>query len=487
MNNAFTEIKGLEKLSKAWNVDLLNQGERMFIASQSLIAFNLIYLPHHFKLKPANFHMKLGKDLSNPDVDEMLVVGYRGCAKSTYCSLSFPIWSCLFAHYHFPLLINETASQMKVNITSIRKELTENPLIANDFPRVGKDLRFTEQAIEFPNDVYLLGRTRGMKIRGLRYRQYRPDVVMADDVEALEWVRKKENRDKTERWWNSEVVPAVDENKSKLIVIGNLLHRDALMMRLKKRDIYKVYEYPIVDSNGEITWKGKYPDMQAIEEQKKRVGNAIAWAREYELKIISEDEQIIKEEHIHNYTPDILKDVDHEGKKSIKTINGGTAFDLAISEKETADFTAGISGVTATYGGRKRLFITNILNKRLSFTDMKQQAKQMHEKMPLGSHVIVEDVGYQKAALQELKRAGLPVRPIRPVRDKTARLESIAEYIIDGSVLFPDDGSADELIQQLLGFGVEEHDDMVDALVYLIMVLLAKPQSTAIVGKVNAL
>jgi hypothetical protein len=48
-----------------------------------------------------------------------------------------------------------------------------------------------------------------------------------------------------------------------------------------------------------------------------------------------------------------------------------------------------------------------------------------------------------------------------------------ARYIKMGIVKFPRDG-CEQLITQLLGFGVEKHDDAVDALVYLILGLVGE-------------
>jgi hypothetical protein len=48
-----------------------------------------------------------------------------------------------------------------------------------------------------------------------------------------------------------------------------------------------------------------------------------------------------------------------------------------------------------------------------------------------------------------------------------------ARYIKNGTVKFPRHG-CEELITQLLGFGAEKHDDLVDALVYLILGLVGE-------------
>ena len=60
----------------------------------------------------------------------------------------------------------------------------------------------------------------------------------------------------------------------------------------------------------------------------------------------------------------------------------------------------------------------------------------------------VEDVAYQKAAIQEMERALLPVVPMKPQGDKRARLQVVAPYIRNGTVLFPRSG-CEELLGQM--------------------------------------
>jgi phage terminase large subunit-like protein len=70
-----------------------------------------------------------------------------------------------------------------------------------------------------------------------------------------------------------------------------------------------------------------------------------------------------------------------------------------------------------------------------------------------------------------MERAMLPVVPMRPTHDKRSRLMVVAPYIKNGTVLFPRSG-CEQLLAQLFNFGVEGHDDLVDALVYLILGLV---------------
>ena len=47
----------------------------------------------------------------------------------------------------------------------------------------------------------------------------------------------------------------------------------------------------------------------------------------------------------------------------------------------------------------------------------------------------VEDVGYQKAAIQEMERMMLPVVGMKPQSDRRSRLQVVAQYVENGTVL----------------------------------------------------
>lgn len=76
-----------------------------------------------------------------------------------------------------------------------------------------------------------MGDTLGVQ-SSIRHGQYRPDLVICDDVEDLNSVKFREGRDKTFQWLTGEVMPIGDQN-TKIIIVGNLLHEDCLLMRLK--------------------------------------------------------------------------------------------------------------------------------------------------------------------------------------------------------------------------------------------------------------
>lgn len=469
----------LEKL------DIANPDTRRWIVKEyGLAGFTWVYLPHHFNLEPADFHPELIRIFEDPEEAMVNVIGFRGSAKSTYGSLATPLYFALEHLYDFILPVGDTGTQMKLNIANIRYELEHNPMILKDYGLAyNPNVSWSDSSLQLNNGCLIMGRSRGQKIRGLKHRQFRPQVIILDDLEDTEWVKEKKNRDKTERWLTSEVIPAQQETHAKLINIGNLVHNNAIMKRMeakKKGDgtpLFKTVQFALIDKAGHCTWQGKYPDEEAIQAQREKVGSPTAWSREYLLKIIAEEDQIIKETDLHYYARNLLETRDERdaGKKKFPIMDAGAAMDLAISEKMTADFTAIVKGWCIRLDEKKRLLISpNIFNKRVDFDGAVNAAKEAMKDMPLGSRIYVEDVAYQRAAQQTIKKHGINAVGIKPIGDKRARLSAVAPYIKDGTVMFCEVG-CEILIEQLLGFGTEEHDDLVDALVYLILALINKP------------
>ena len=118
--------------------------------------------------------------------------------------------------------------------------------------------------------------------------------------------------------------------------------------------------------------------------------------------------------------------------------------------------------------------LPNPVNEHLDFAKQLEKAKFLSKSLGDGypTRLLVEDVGYQKVFIQQLQKDGFPAESFHlEGRDKRSRLMSTTHLIQLGNVLFPKHG-AEELIQQLIGFGVEKHDDLVDAFTMIILQVL---------------
>lgn len=75
--------------------------------------------------------------------------------------------------------------------------------------------------------------------------------------------------------------------------------------------------------------------------------------------------------------------------------------------------------------------------------------------------------------IETLHPEGLNVKGVKITTDKRSRLSMTAHWIKEGKILFPTEG-AEQLIQQLTGFGTEKHDDLADAFSILIAYMIEK-------------
>lgn len=138
------------------------------------------------------------------------------------------------------------------------------------------------------------------------------------------------------------------------------------------------------------------------------------------------------------------------------------AVDLAISTKDTADFTAcAVIGVEAS----GRIWILYLKRARVGFYDALQMIESIAMKYrPL--EIGVEKVQYQAAAVEQLLRTTtLPVRAVVPDRDKLMRFQPLQVRYQNNLVYHAEDLIPDWL-EELLSFPLGDNDDMVDAVAY---------------------
>lgn len=444
---------------------------RTAIVRQSHFFFFNFYFPHYIKYRTAPFQREFFSLTERDELKKIFIVAFRGSAKSSIFTMSYPVWAILGQQQKkFVLILCQTCQQAKQHMANLKRELESNELLKNDLGP------FEEEGNEWGSVSLVFSRLNAritaasseQNIRGVRHNQYRPDLIIADDLEDMASIKTKEGRQKTYQWFTGEVIPAGDRD-TRIITVGNLLHEDSLLMRLKE-DIEKkrmdgvFRSYPIINDQNEILWPGKYPTLESIIEERRKVGNDIAFEREYCLRIVPDDGQVIYRKWIQHYDKLPPEDGHFFG------IFIGV--DLAISQKEAADYTGMIfAHVRENKNDAVIYILPYTVNKRLTFPETVELCKQAsknysHKKDAL---FIIEEVAYQEALRQQLKSEGMEnVEGIKPgTLDKRNRLALTSHLIKTGKVLFPREG-CEELINQLVHFGVEKHDDLADAFAMLV-------------------
>lgn len=442
---------------------------RRAVARESFYWFFNIYFSHYVKYETAEFHREIFRLLEDEDIQTLVLVAFRGSGKSTIVTMAYVLWAILGRQEKkYAIIAGLTQRQARQHLQNIKRELESNPLLRGDLgPFREEQDEWGSLSLVISNcGAKITAASTEQSIRGMRHGQYRPDLIICDDVEDLASVQTLESRDKTHRWFSGDVVPAGDRD-TRVIVVGNLLHEDSLIMRLKESiengELSGVFRrYPLLDESGVCLWRGKFPDEPSIDTERKKIGNYNAWMREYMLLILPEDDQVVLPAWIKRYA------MPPNQKTAGYRFTIGSA-DLAISQRQTADYTAIVTAKVFGWGENMRIYILPYpINARLNFPQQLETVKRVIKEHNGRIKVLIESNGYQKALVEKLEEERYPVEGVQTYgQDKRARLSLVTPHLKSGAVLFPQSG-AEHLIQQLVGFGVEKHDDLADAFAMLV-------------------
>ena len=425
-------------------------------------------------------------DMINIAQDENIkraaVMAFRGSAKSTILNTAFTLWCVMGAPQKKHIVIaSQTQQRAKDHLMNCRKEIEENSLMSENMgPYKETEDRWHSTTLIIPKygaRITAISVEEG--VRGLREGPHRPDIVVVDDIEDSSSAKTIEGRDKTFNWLTGELIP-LGEIDTRVIILGNFIQDDSALSRIEEKinkgEMDGVFlKIPIVNDDGKPTWSAKFPDIEAIEKFKRSIGNELTWQRDYMLISIPDDFQIIDPRWIKKY-----EKLPDKNEYYVRNVMFGyqytwAAADMAISKKQSADFTGIVSAEVFRKDYDLKIYILpNIVNKHINFTEAIDLMKNILD--PKYQYCVdklfIESNNFQSGYYQQMLKYGYnQVSGVRVNDDKRTRLSMISKFIENGTILFPKEG-AEMLITQLMGFGKEHHEDLVDALTMLVSQIL---------------
>lgn len=415
----------------------------------------------------------------------------RGHAKSTAISLSYVLASVLFRTKKFVLLVSDTETQANLFLGNIKQELQENEDIIQLFGirrnekgsvQFKKDTE-SDIIVEFDDGATfrIISKGAEQKLRGLNWSGTRPDLIVCDDIENDEMVMNKDRREKFGRWFYGALLPCRATN-GEVRIVGTILHMDSMLERLmpKERDKHTIIDGLKTYSERRAMWKSvKYKahnhdftkilwadkhsetELRQLRREYSERGLADVYSQEYLNVPIDESSTYFKKS-------DFIGMVDKDYEKKLLYY---VAADLAISESDKADYTAIVTGGVDEDG---ILYIVDVLRERLDgleIVDTILSIQRARDPEIFG----IEDTQISKAIGPFLtseminQNTFINLIGLKPHRtDKHSRARSIQARMRAGGVRF--DKLADwyqDFEDELLRFPRDRHDDQVDAMAYL--------------------
>ncbi|MBS4207455.1 phage terminase large subunit [Bacillus sp. FJAT-50079] len=209
-------------------------GLRKMLAEINISYLAQAYFPKYFNKPFSQFHTSLMKELNwlIENEGKRMVVGVpRGFGKSTLSSFLFPLHILLYKKLQFILLVSATEDIAVPFLQMIKDELTSNDAIIEDFGKLKSSSKWAFNEIWLNNDTCMMIRGIDGSIRGVRYKEHRPSLILADDLIKDDVAESDSAREKLANTYKDSLLNAGDEN-TRTLVVGTVLHQEDILSEL---------------------------------------------------------------------------------------------------------------------------------------------------------------------------------------------------------------------------------------------------------------
>ena len=477
--------------------------KRRFICQQSYFWFFWYYMEKYRTHDAAPFHIQMGKELEFNGYQFLMWKQFRESAKSAY-GRGKALADICFGRKRNIHWIGHSESKARKNVRSIANELQGNRRIIEDFGQLyfeqsskknkeSKPKTVTEFVTE--NGCYVKAGSTQINMRGEGYDEFRPDLIILDDIENDETIRSLPKTQSVKNFCD-EVFGGLAPDCN-VLILGNYLSRSGSIAYLERKakgnDNWRVHTRALVEK-GEVTWPGKYTKTiheayqrnQGVENEKKHVRSVeqlkqdlgtARYNQEFLNLPIAKDFSPVREEWFEKGRGRYSKENLSKNMNNVFTMhfNGVDrlmenyeAIDPAVSMKESADDRAIVTVGKINHNNTDHFFVLAADNGKWTINGFTEKIKAQRDKLHPKS-IGVESEGVQEVFRDVFAREGIATISLRA--NKKNKMERLMRHTPDmefGRVHFPQDGSCDNLLEELFNFDGTgaSPDNLVDAFAY---------------------
>lgn len=496
------------------------KGLRRKLGAFDLEYFGRAYLAHYFVRPSPKFHGELDRIWRegvlkgmNPEVDAKRISRADGCrraieaprghAKSTTFTFKDDLHAAVYGYKHYIIILSDSSEQAEGFLVDIKTELEENAALKEDFGELEGKV-WKSSVILLANGVKIEAIGSGKKIRGRRHKQWRPDLIVCDDLENDENVNTPEQRKKLRDWFYKAVSKAGD-TYTDIVYIGTLLHFDALLANVAKNPSYKSVRYQGVISfatNGELwdAWESIFTDLSNDNRQEDALeffqanreamleGAAVLWEEKlsyYDLMVIriSEGEASFNSE-IQNdpidpenctFQEEWFDFWDDEGKVQPDFSDPKFLFiganDPSLGKNKKSDTSSIIALAKDTQTGYLYVVIADIAKRKPDqiiedALDASRRLQREYKRPYYKFGVETVQFQYYFAEIMRQRAAAvgeyLPIEEINSTQNKDARIQSLQPFVKNGYIKFSKKHKT--LLKQMTEYPMGKNDDAPDGL-----------------------
>lgn len=399
----------------------------------------------------------------------------RNHSKTTIKCFLIPIFQALEEPKKFRHYLNVQATDRKalaVN-TAIKLELQTNPyIIALYGNQVGE--RWTDQQFVTTKGVVFTCVGAGQSIRGINYRNVRPDYIIVDDLYNEEHINNPDATIKLNEWFWGSLYPArAKTRRCSVHVQGTAINNEDILAQLAKQPGVRSETFKAIEDwdNQVVLW----PELNTFEslQRDRTLMGTIIFMREMQNERRDDATSIIKRAYLQNweYDPSELRlRLERErGQFFIVAVELGNDPSIGKDSESDANAVAVMIKTGRSDGTGNEWWIEELHNGRLSLEKriglLVEIEKRLTGERRITKVKIEAIAGFDDYAQTVISRTNLPVDRISWVKDKISTLESKSHYFENGKIHLNKQIEAklkDMLLYQLTT-NHPKHDDLRDA------------------------
>lgn len=295
--------------------------------------------------------------------------------------------------------------------------------------------------------------------------------IIDDPVKNAEEAFSPTMREKAWQWYTRVFRQRRIGGNARMLLTTTRWHEDDLAGRILKREKGKWtrIRLPAIAEagsdhrgTGDALWPDRY-NLEFLNEEKEL--NPHAFSALYQQRPVAEGGGMLKREWLKRYekngSPDLVKV--NGTWRNVKAAMRYLTVDLAASTKDTGDYT--VIGVWASFKDG-HLALLDVIRKRMEGPDIVPEIALVLNRHHCGA-AHIEKIGFQTALIQTAQRQGLPVRELRPDKDKVTRAAPLAALMANGKFWLPESAPwLPDFEDELATFPAGMHDDQVDVAAY---------------------
>lgn len=434
--------------------------------AKAIMLFGQTYFPEFFPSNYPSIHVDiLALMLSSSSLKAVAVP--RGHAKSTVISFLLVMYRIVMQKRKFVVIVSESEDKAKDFVIRIRDELEYNRKLIRDFCLEEKYKTTDWSKTDFitSTGVRVTAKGAGQSLRGMIFKDTRPDMVVLDDIETNETA----GTDAVTDYVLSNVLPAVNKRGIwDVCYVGTIIKDMSTLHRMLINEEWCSSKWECLDEHGEmiapmLLSKDEYLRSKRMYESLGKM--SVFFAEMHNNPMVADSAQVFKQEYFQKYdkVPDgcnyyIAYDpaMPPSGRTKVKRVDMSAIIVLATDNKENWY-------VVRAYANRD----TPSKNRELLF----RLAKKYNPNV-----VWMETIAAQRAMYMEIKdemNRKMIKFPLREIPShsgsKEARIEQLQPLYEAGRVYHnKEDKVIPDLERELLLFGRTPHDDLSDCLSFFI-------------------